>query len=190
MDNNKVLTKRNTFLNKPGYKSFNGFDTLYESKIIACFLNANSDLLKIQRIEKASGLSKDSLRPLMSGKTKTMHPDSIVSIIPVLNRLGFEMPPKQITLDVIQNMVTRFYGISIENIQSELSPREISKTRQVCMFFSVEMTKNNYEAIGYFFGGRDHSSVSYSIKTVNDLIETDKKFRLQINYLRKRIKPS
>lgn len=186
----ETLTKRNTFMQSEGYKTFRSFDTLRESQMIADFLNKNADILNIRAIERSSGLSVDNLKGIMSGFTKTLHPDSVNGLISTLSRVGFMLPPKQITMEIIQNMVTRFYGVSINSIKSEFSTRDISQARQVCMFFSVEMTKNKYEVIGDFFGGRDHSSVTYSVKTVNNLIETDSKFRAQIEYLRKRIKPA
>jgi chromosomal replication initiator protein len=42
--------------------------------------------------------------------------------------------------------------------------------------------------IGIFFGGRDHSTVIHACQTVNDLIETDKKFRHDVEEIEKRIK--
>jgi chromosomal replication initiator protein len=38
------------------------------------------------------------------------------------------------------------------------------------------------------FGGRDHSTVIHACQTVNDLIETDKKFKADIEEIGKRIK--
>jgi hypothetical protein len=184
------ISKKSTFLNSTGFKSFTGFETLKESQLIADFLNTNVDILNISAIERLSGICYHNLWYLMSGKYKTIHPDSIAGLLPVLKRVGFEIPPKIITMVIIQNMVTRFYGISLDRINSNLSPRDVSKARQLCMYFSVQMTDNNYETIGAFFGNRDHSTVSYAIKTINELIDTDPKIRKQVDYLHKRIKPS
>ncbi len=38
------------------------------------------------------------------------------------------------------------------------------------------------------FGGRDHSTVIHACQTVNDFIETDKKFRGDVEEISKRIK--
>jgi chromosomal replication initiator protein len=38
------------------------------------------------------------------------------------------------------------------------------------------------------FGGRDHSTVIHACQTVNDLMETDKKFKSDIEEIGKRIK--
>jgi chromosomal replication initiator protein len=39
-----------------------------------------------------------------------------------------------------------------------------------------------------YFGGRDHSTVTHGCQTANDLIDTDKKFKSDVDELSKRIK--
>jgi chromosomal replication initiator protein len=40
------------------------------------------------------------------------------------------------------------------------------------------------------FGGRDHSTVIYACQTVEDLIDTDKKFRAYVADIQKKLKLS
>jgi len=44
--------------------------------------------------------------------------------------------------------------------------------------------------IGDAFGGRDHSTVIYSCRTVNDLIDTDTEFQKTVHELERKIKMS
>lgn len=50
------------------------------------------------------------------------------------------------------------------------------------------MTKASLKSIGTYFGGRDHSTVIHACQTVNDLIDTDKKFKNDVEEIGKRIK--
>jgi chromosomal replication initiator protein len=44
------------------------------------------------------------------------------------------------------------------------------------------------KAIGYHFGNRDHSTVIHAIKTVNDMMDTDRKFYEVMQDILKKVK--
>ena len=54
--------------------------------------------------------------------------------------------------------------------------------------FAKQLTQASLKNIGMYFGGRDHSTVIHACQTVNDLIDTDKKFKSDVDELAKRIK--
>jgi chromosomal replication initiator protein len=56
------------------------------------------------------------------------------------------------------------------------------------MFFSKNLTKASLATIGSQIGGKDHATVLHACKTVNNLIETDKRFRIQIDEIEKKLK--
>lgn len=95
---------------------------------------------------------------------------------------------REISIDYIQKLVCDFYGISVDMVKSKTRKREIVQARQISMFFAKDLTKASLKNIGMHFGGRDHSTVIHACQTVNDLIETDKKFRGDVEELSKRIK--
>ncbi len=49
------------------------------------------------------------------------------------------------------------------------------------------MTKSSLSAIGAHCGGKDHATVLHACRTVNNLMETDKKFKGYVADLQKRI---
>jgi chromosomal replication initiator protein len=55
------------------------------------------------------------------------------------------------------------------------------------MFFSKSLTKSSLATIGTQIGGKDHATVLHACKTVNNLIDTDKQFRLQIQDIEKKL---
>jgi chromosomal replication initiator protein len=95
---------------------------------------------------------------------------------------------KEISIDYIQKVVCNYYNIGIDQLQSRTRKREIVQARQVAMFFSKSLTKSSLATIGSQIGGKDHATVLHACKTVNNLLETDKRFRLQIDEIEKKLK--
>ena len=95
---------------------------------------------------------------------------------------------REISIDYIQKVVCNYYNIGLEQLQSKTRKREIVQARQVAMFFSKTMTKSSLATIGSQIGGKDHATVLHACKTVNNLIETDKRFRLQVDEIEKKLK--
>ena len=95
---------------------------------------------------------------------------------------------REISIDYIQKVVCNYYNIGLEQLQSKTRKREIVQARQVAMFFSKSLTKSSLATIGSQIGGKDHATVLHACKTVNNLIETDKRFRLQVDEIEKKLK--
>jgi len=56
------------------------------------------------------------------------------------------------------------------------------------MFFSKSLTKSSLSTIGSIIGGKDHATVLHACKTVNNLMDTDKRFKSQIDDIERRLK--
>jgi chromosomal replication initiator protein len=95
---------------------------------------------------------------------------------------------REISIEYIQKLVSDYYSLSVELLKSKTRKREIVQARQISMFFAKQLTKAPLKKIGMHFGGRDHSTVIHACQTVNDLIDTDKKFRNDVEEIGKRIK--
>ncbi|MBA7585377.1 Chromosomal replication initiator protein DnaA [subsurface metagenome] len=94
---------------------------------------------------------------------------------------------REISINYIQKIVCDYYNIPLNLIQSKTRKREIVQARQVAMFFSKSLTKSSLATIGTQIGGKDHATVLHACKTVNNLIDTDKQFRLQIQDIEKKL---
>jgi chromosomal replication initiator protein len=95
---------------------------------------------------------------------------------------------REISIEFIQKLVCDYFTIPVELVKSKTRKREIVQARQISMFYAKDLTKSSLKTIGMHFGGRDHSTVIHACQTVNDLIETDKKFKADIEEIGKRIK--
>ena len=73
---------------------------------------------------------------------------------------------KQITSELIMQTVSDYYGLSMEDMTGPTRKREITVPRQIAMYLTREMTGMSLPQIGNVFGGRDHTTVLHSCKTV------------------------
>lgn len=97
---------------------------------------------------------------------------------------------KEITLEFIQKLVAGHFNVPVDKLQAKTRKRSIVIARQLSMYLSKNLTDKSLKAIGEMFGGRDHSTVIYSCRTVQDLMETDVVFKDTVAELEKKIKMS
>jgi len=94
---------------------------------------------------------------------------------------------REVSIDYIQKVVCDYFDIPIEIMKSKTRKREIVQCRQLAMFFSKQMTKNSLAMIGKYCGNKDHATVLHACKTVNNLADTDKRFKGYISDIEKKL---
>jgi len=95
---------------------------------------------------------------------------------------------KEISIDYIEKVVCDYFNISIDLMNSKTRKREIVQARQLAMYFAKKLTKASLATIGLHCGNKDHATVLHACRTVNNLIDTDKHFRIYVEELDKKIK--
>lgn len=93
-----------------------------------------------------------------------------------------------LSIDSINQTVCGYFNVPVEMFFSNTRKREIVQARQIAMFFSKTLTKASLATIGLHTGDKDHATVLHAFKTVNNLAETDKKYRGQLKEVERRIK--
>lgn len=94
---------------------------------------------------------------------------------------------REISIDYIQKVVCDYFDMPIELLKSKTRKREIVQARQLAMYFSKQLTKNSLASIGAQCGNKDHATVLHACRTVNNLSETDKRFKTYVEDLRKKL---
>lgn len=94
---------------------------------------------------------------------------------------------KEITIDIIQKMVCEYFAVPYEKLLQKTRKREIVQARQITMYLAKAFTKNSLKTIGEHFGGRDHTTVIHSCKTVKDLMDTDTYFKESVLELQHKV---
>ncbi len=101
-------------------------------------------------------------------------------------------PPRvnQVTLQNIIDVVTRYYNVKLQDLQSRRRHKSVTEPRQVCMWLARKRTRFSLEEIGGYFGGRDHTTVMHSIRTTDERAAVDAAFARQLDQLDSQITPT
>ncbi len=94
----------------------------------------------------------------------------------------------EVGIDFIQKTVSDYFNVALDDLKAKTRKKEIVIARQTAMYFSKEYTNHSLKSIGYHFGGRDHSTVIHGVQSVNDMIDTNVKFKSSIEELKKKLK--
>ena len=93
---------------------------------------------------------------------------------------------REVSIDYIQKVVCDYFDLNIDSLKSKTRKRNIVQARQLAMYFSKQLTKSSLANIGAQCGEKDHATVLHACKTVNNLSDTDKTFRVYVEDLEKK----
>ena len=94
---------------------------------------------------------------------------------------------REVSIDYIQKVVSDYFQMDVDTLQSKTRKRHIVQARQLAMFFAKKYTKASLASIGSQIGKRDHATVLHACKTVDNLSSTDKQFRKYVEDIAKKL---
>ena len=92
---------------------------------------------------------------------------------------------RQVTIENIQKTVAHYYQMRVVDLNSKKRSRQIARPRQIAMALAKELTELSLPDIGDAFGGRDHTTVLYACRKVDELIQSDERMREDYDKLQK-----
>lgn len=98
--------------------------------------------------------------------------------------------PKEITPQLIIEVVSEHFQISLDQMISKNRSSDISKPRQIAMYLCKNMTDIPLDTIGSLLGGRDHSTIIHGIKKISEEYETNETTQSLIETIKKKINPN
>lgn len=90
------------------------------------------------------------------------------------------------TLLFFLNFVSEHTGVSIDNIKGKYRGRDVVIYRQLFCYISKKFTNASLKKIGFIIN-RDHSTTIHSIKTINNLKDTDDAIRNMIYHIEEKL---
>lgn len=84
---------------------------------------------------------------------------------------------RQVAIENIQKTVADYYKLKISDLFAKKRTQAIARPRQVAMHLAKELTNLSYTEIGNAFGGRDHTTVLYALRKVEELRANDPNLR-------------
>ena len=89
-----------------------------------------------------------------------------------------------ITVDKIQNVVSNYFNIALNEMLSQRRSRPLARPRQIAMYLAKKMTTRSLPEIGRRFANRDHTTVIHAVKTITRLSEQDDEMKKNINQIK------
>lgn len=99
-----------------------------------------------------------------------------------------EEDEKPITTDLIQKVVCEHFALKLADIKARKRTKEVALPRQIAMYLSKQLTSLSLNDIGKNFGGKDHATVIYSCKQIEDKRAKDEAFNRMIENLLRKVK--
>ncbi len=91
------------------------------------------------------------------------------------------------TPSAVIKAVSEQFGMEPEMIKGPRRTKEVSLARHVAMYLLRETSSLSSPQVGLALGGRDHSTVLYAQKKMEQLIETDPELRSVVATIRQRL---
>ena len=169
----------------------------YETRL--AIINRKSELLDLKMPAEVSEFManrlKSNIRQLEGAviRLKALNhfagsPITISMAQSVIRDVLTDEQPIPITVEKIISEVSTVYGVSPEDLRSNKRSQQISIARKVAIYVVREITQMPLASIGTEFGGRDHSTIVYSVNSVTDAIQKDANLSNLVNDIIKNIR--
>ena len=94
---------------------------------------------------------------------------------------------KNITIDVIQDVVAGYFNLRVEDLKSQRRTRNVAYPRQIAMYLSRKLTDMSLPKIGEEFGGRDHTTVIHAYEKISDSLSIDESLEHTVKDITKKL---
>jgi len=94
-------------------------------------------------------------------------------------------PTKTITIDLIQKVVSKYFGIKVDDLKSSKRSADVAIPRQIAMYLCRDIANVSLPKIGFEFGKRDHSTVIHACNKVLETIKEDDDMKNKIEEIKK-----
>ena len=98
--------------------------------------------------------------------------------------------PKEITPQLIINVVSDHFGVNPEDITSKKRNSEFVVPRQVVMYLCRELTEISLVNIGKLLGKKDHTTIMHGVTKIAEEMNTNTELRNKVDTIKKKINPS
>jgi chromosomal replication initiator protein len=78
--------------------------------------------------------------------------------------------PASMSITEIQQVVARYFHKKVSDLHSRRWTKSTSQARQICIYLCRKFTGTSLEELGSHFGGKDHTTMLYSIRKVEKLL--------------------
>ena len=171
----------------------------YETRMAILRKKAESDSLSIDDdiLSYIAANIKSNVRELEGALNKLLAYNNLVHMPITMEVAEKELAniitpdkPREITPQLIIEVVSEHFHISVDQMISKTRSNDIAKPRQIAMYLCKTMTDSNLDNIGSLLGGRDHSTIIHGVKKISEEYENNSNTRTLIETIKKKINPN
>ena len=124
-------------------------------------------LSRLNKCDITLGLAEEALKDIISSDNK-----------------------REVTPELILDIVSDHFGVSIADLKGGKRNAEIVFPRQIAMYLIRNMTETSLKAVGVILGGKDHSTIKHGIEKIENELKADETLSNTINIIKKKINPA
>jgi chromosomal replication initiator protein len=94
---------------------------------------------------------------------------------------------ESISIDDIVNFISKERNVKPSDIKSKKKNKTVVEARRIAIYLARKLTSNSMPQIAIYFGMKNHSAISHSMKKINELVNTDENFRILLEELSNKI---
>ncbi len=115
---------------------------------------------------------RDPLAPLqaLSMRAPNLEHLSLEAAAALLTDLEMAQALQALTPELVTKALSTHFGVKPDDLLGKSQTKECTLPRQLAMYICRHTLKMPFQAIGKFFGGRDHSTVMSSVKGIETLV--------------------
>lgn len=114
----------------------------------------------------------------LEGAFKTLYAYSMlggeINLETTRNALKDQIDPqsvKSLNCELIMNVTSNYYNVTIDDLKSKKRSQEIVVPRQIAMYLCRDLLNKTYKEIGNDFGNKNHATVMHAYQRIKDDLE-------------------
>jgi chromosomal replication initiator protein len=122
--------------------------------------------------------------------SQLMHVDIDLAFVKNVLKDQMQENRANLTLDNITKSVAKDLNIKPSEIRSKGRSKNLVYARRISIYLCRQLTQNTMPQLAQYFGMKDHTAISHTLKKINELLENDEDFKVKIEELTNKITSS
>jgi len=94
---------------------------------------------------------------------------------------------ENISIDNIVSIISKELNVKTSEIKSKKRTKKVVNARRIVIYLARNLTPNSMPQIALYFGMKDHTAISHTMKKISELLKNDDNFRVQLEELSNKI---
>ncbi|MEA3491761.1 MAG: chromosomal replication initiator protein DnaA [Campylobacterota bacterium] len=94
---------------------------------------------------------------------------------------------ESVSIDDIVKIISKELNIKPSDIKSKKRTKNVVNARRIVIYLARNLTPNSMPQIALYFGMKDHTAISHTMKKINEIIDNDENFKIQLEELSNKV---